>query len=85
MLAQSACDGACRLLTHFLSVPDWRMMPASLSSGTSAVGTSGGWTMTTTALAPRGLVACRTASSPAKTLDHWLGSPRTAFLQMCPG
>ena len=65
---------------YFLSVPDCRMMPASLSSGTSALGTSGGCTMTTTVLAPLGLVACLTASRPARILDHWLGSPCTASL-----
>ena len=78
-----ALEGTLQLasqVAHFLSVPDCRMMPASLSSGTSALGTSGGCTMTTTVLAPLGLVACLTASRPARILDHWLGSPCTASL-----
>ena len=76
-------EGTLQLVSqraYFLSVPDCRMMPASLSSGTSALGTSGGCTMTTTVLAPLGRVACLTASRPARILDHWLGSPCTASL-----
>ena len=37
-------------------------------------------TTTTTMRAPRGRVACRTASDPASTRAHWLASPVTASL-----
>lgn len=51
------------------------------SSGISTEADPGGCTMMVTMRAPRGRVACRTASSPAKIRAHWFGSPTTASLR----